>query len=239
MFMRYDHLMNLYEDFSDQRKDHRSAVLTLIELYEITARGDLKADLIREIDRIAFSRSSGRMKGAEAEDFDEALVGELKQIAEQLTQLRGQLGAHLKNHDFINAVRQKNAIPGGLNAFDLPILKYWLQQADSVLDEQLHQWSRPFDELQTHIHKYLDLLRTQAPASPARAEKGYFAATLDTRRNYQLLNVILPAGDTVYPEPSLGRHRITLRFMSPGELGQSPRQADKDVVFKLSTSSTP
>lgn len=239
LFMRYDHLMDLYQGFADQHNDFRSAVLGLIELYELTARGDLKADLMREIDRIAFSRSSGRMRGAEAEDFDEELVTELKKIAEQVTQLRGQLGAHLKNHDFINAVRQKNAIPGGLNSFDLPIMKFWLSQPEVTLKEQLEEWSSPFAELQSHIHRYLELLRNQAPAVTAQAEQGYFAATLDTRRSYQLLSISLPSGSTVYPEPSLGRHRITLRFMVPPSLNQSPQQTEDNVDFMLTTSSTP
>lgn len=239
LFMRYDHLMGLYDRFSDSLNDPRSAVLGLIELYEMTARGDIKADLMREIDRIAFSRSSGRMRGAEAEDFDEELVAELKLIAEQLTQIRGQLGAHLKNHDFINAVRQKNAIPGGLNAFDLPIMKFWLSQPEDALKHQLNDWTAPFSELQTHIHRYLELLRNQAPFTPAKAEQGYFAETLDTRRTYQLLKITLPKDSTVYPEPSLGRHRITLRFMHPESLNQSPRQINQDVEFQMATSSTP
>lgn len=237
--MRYDHLVTLYQDFAGEKNDHRSAILGLIELYELTARGDLKADLMREIDRITSSRSSGRMRGAEAEDFDEELVSWLKSIAEGVTQLRGQLGAHLKNHDFVNAVRQKNAIPGGLNDFDLPVLQYWLGHSIEQRKADLEEWSQPFLELYEHVHLYLKLLRNQAPLEGFVAEAGYFATTLDTRRSYQLLEITLPEHSPVYPEPSLGRHRVTLRFMSPGGLNRSPQQSRDDIEFCMATSSTP
>lgn len=237
--MRYTHLMTIYSQFSSTANDHRSAILSLIELYELTARGDLKADLMREIDRITSSRSSGRMRGANAEEFDEELASQLKNIAEGVTQLRGQLGAHLKNHDFINAIRQKNAIPGGLNDFDLPVLQYWLNKPEQQRVEQLQEWSEPFSELYNHIHQYMQLLSNQTPAQNFVAENGYFAISLDTRRSYHLLNITLPEGRSVYPEPSLGRHRVTLRFMLPEPLNKSPRQATDDIEFMMATSSTP
>ena len=54
LFMRFEQLMHRFKARvgGDSVNDTHSAILTLIELYTMTARIDLKADVIREIERI-------------------------------------------------------------------------------------------------------------------------------------------------------------------------------------------
>ncbi len=236
LFMRYQHLIHRFDASrkTDTRETSSTALLTLIELYELTSRGDLKADLLREVERIHI----GQGKPREDDALEPAIAEELSAISEIITHLRGQLGAHLKNHDFINAIRQKHVIPGGLNAFDLPIFQYWMNLPFEERSERLGKWGTPYLQFSEAVNRYISVIHMNPQESEEKAEHGFFAKTLDTRRNHHLLTIQLPKDSKVYPEPSLGRHRITLRFMESGTLAESSQQVQDAVAFTLITSST-
>ncbi|MGV6858839.1 MAG: cell division protein ZapD [bacterium] len=236
LFMRYQHLM---ERFNTSRLENSeeaasTALLTLIELYELTSRGDLKADLLREVERIHI----GQGKAGQEAELEPGIFEELKAISEVIADLRGQLGAHLKNHDFINAIRQKHVIPGGLNAFDLPVFQYWMHRPFEDRNERLEKWALPYLQFGEAVSRYMSVIYSHQVESDETAEHGFFAKTLDTRRNYHLLTIKLPDDSEAYPEPSLGRHRITLRFMRSDALAESSTQLQSPVSFTLITSST-
>ncbi len=233
LFMRYQHLMERFNDsrILSTREGSSTAILTLIELYELTSRGDLKADLLREVEKIHIGQSKPGDNGS----INAETTEELKRISELIQQLRGQLGAHLKDHDFINAIRQKHAIPGGLNAFDLPIYQYWMNLSFEKKHDRLDNWGALYIQFSEAINRYLSVIHGTQGCSEEIAESGFYAKTLDTRRNYHLLSIDMPAESTVYPEPSLGRHRITLRFMESGTMDESAQQTKQSVHFTLTT----
>ncbi len=53
------------------------------------------------------------------------------------------------------------------------------------------------------------------------------------REPYQLLQVQLPEGATLYPEISAGKQRFSLRFVELGLLDERGKQSAENVSFHL------
>ena len=101
------------------------ALQLLLDLYNLSARVDVKSELLKEIDRIGQSmRLLLRQDEDEAAQLDTWLE-KLNYHSDILYQQRGQLGQHLKNHVFFNSLRQRASLPGGINGFDIPMFQFW------------------------------------------------------------------------------------------------------------------
>jgi len=57
------------------------------------------------------------------------------------------------------------------------------------------------------------LIRDSATLRAELAIQGFFQRGLDGTAPNQLIRVLLPAGDGIFPEISAGRHRFTIHFL--------------------------
>ncbi len=63
------------------------------------------------------------------------------------------------------------------------------------------------------------------------AEGGVFLHV--PQASYQLVRVLVPASAEVYPEISAGKHRVSIRFMSLGNVNTRNVQAGGSIPFRL------
>ena len=147
--------------------------------------------------------------------------------------LDGKLGEHLKRNDFLIGIKQRTSIPGGSCDFDLPQLRFWLNQSHERRSSDLKNWAAPYLELDHVIELLLKTLRDSASARTVVAENGFYQKPLDTRQSTQLLRISIPADATFYPEISAGKHRYSVRFMrlNPGDA--PPTQVKENIEFQL------
>jgi cell division protein ZapD len=236
LFMRLELLMGRFQyQIADNPKPENTvaALHLLLDLYNLSARLDVKSEILKEIDRVGQSaRLMLRREDADVARLDEVLE-KLNHHSDVLYQLRGQLGQHLKTHMFFNDLRQRSSLPGGLNGFDIPLFNYWQDQTVDVRLEDLHEWAAPYVSANEAARSILNTIREFGERREEVGKDGFFQSVLEARKPYQMMRVELPSSVDCYPEISAGKQRFTLRFVNADMMADRGKQIKKDVPFTL------
>lgn len=232
--LRLEHLFNqtLHWIRGVTSWDSRAAMSSILEILNVLDRPDLKAKLVKEL-----SRYSGIIaKFVDTPHIDKgklaAVQAELEHTLHQLYAAQGRLAQHLRDNDFLNNIRQYLLNPGGGCSFEVPAYYYWLQQPAPERVAQLTHWFSSLRMIQNAVNLTLRLIRQSSPTEIREAEKGFFQSTLDAQASCQLVRVELSPSAGVYPEISVGRHGISIRFFILS-LNDRPIQTTEDVKFHL------
>ncbi len=236
MCLRVETLMNRFHYFVSLKGGWSgyATLLTVLELTALLERGDLKQELLKELER---QHSSLKLLTTH-EDVDtaklELILSKQKNASDRVLKLDGKLGEHLKRIDFLLSIKQRTSIPGGNCDFDLPELRYWLNQSHDQRESDLRRWAAPYLEIETVIDLILGTIRDSASPQRVIAENGFFQQSLDPQQLNQLLRISIPADFQIYPEISAGKHRYSVRFLNPLPIDSVPSQVKEDVPFMLS-----
>lgn len=228
LFSRFD--QHLAEESSE---DSLCAMLILIEATDVLGRIDVKRELIKELERQQAKLLQVAHTPQVNADVLNQLLDQQAQLLDQLHRMGSQPGAHLKNHELINAVRQRASIPGALCAFDLAALHHWLAQPYTERREDFQQWLEPLTTIRRANELVIDLIRNSVTAEKKTAEDGFFQLNMESSMPYQLVRVLLDDTTNVYPEISAGKHRVIIRFMHIDQQTGHPYQVNHDVAFEL------
>ncbi|MBN2855366.1 MAG: cell division protein ZapD [Halothiobacillaceae bacterium] len=228
LFSRMDYHLN-----DESAESTLCAILILIEATDVLGRIDVKRELIKELERqqakLLHVANTPRVNA----DKLHQLLDQQAHLLDALHRYPGTPGAHLKNHELINAVRQRASIPGALCAFDLTALHYWLSLPPSERQADIAAWIAPLSLMRTANDLVLSLIRTSVAEAELCAEEGFFQLNLESGLPYQLTRVLLPAQANVYPEISASKHRVTIRFMRLDRETGHPYQVNHDVSFQM------
>ena len=236
MCLRIETLLKRFRYFSALKGDwgSYSALLGALEITSLLERGDLKQELIKELERQHSAlKSLSAHDGVDKSKLD-LILSKQKHAIGRMHQLGGKLGEHLKRVDFLSGLKQRTSIPGGSCDFDLPSLRFWLNQNHQHRLEDLLRWTAPYLELESVIELVLGTIRDSATGKPAVAENGFFHESLDPALSYQLLRIGIPIDSEYYPEISAGKHRYSVRFLQPRSSDDPPSQVKQDIPFILS-----
>jgi cell division protein ZapD len=234
LLLRMEHLLlRVSQSIDGQRLwDSHVAVDGLLEIASLVSRGDLKSELMKEIERQnAVLRNLVSTPGVDRYRLEQILDRQ-KSLVDRLHSIAGKIGSHLETNEFLTAIRQRSAIPGGACDFDLPAYHYWLRQPAEERRETLRGWLQPFDVITEAIELAVGLIRDSA--SPVRkfAEKGFAQENLDPANSYQMIRVFLPTSQRCFPEISAGKHRYTIRFLEQPSPNKHPHQIPETVEFQ-------
>lgn len=217
----------------DSEWHSRLAVTTLAETLDLFGRGDLKTELIKELERLTSTFNALREKpGVDGERLS-YYVTQCEEHIERLKSAQGQLGARLKQDELLNSVIQRSGIPGGTCVFDLPAYHRWLCQPASTRRRDLDQW---FDEIrlvQEASELIVELIRGSARPTRELAREGVYQRSLEKGTPYKMLRVALPPEEPYFPEISGSRLFVTVRFMEQPSTEERPVRTDADVPFDL------
>ncbi len=122
--------------------------------------------------------------------------------------------------------------PGGISNFAIPPYQLWSQQPLEQQQTTLQTWFDTFDQLQTIVNILLRLTRESAGPTLQIAHHGFYQETLATNICYQMIQVIIPKQINVYPEISVGRHRLSIYFFNLN-IASRDTQVGDNVEFKL------
>lgn len=233
-FLRLEHLFERLQHFAPQFDPSatRVAIGALLDIAAITARSDIKNEILKELDRHLgilnrIADQPGVDPGALAEvldDLDAAING--------IQRMTGPIGQSAREDDFLKTVAQRSSIPGGTCSFDLPHYHYWLIQPPEVRQERFDQWLQDLKPAMNAIQLALSLVRGSASSRRVLAEGGFFQEALNPQASAQMLRVGLDASEALYPEISGHKNRFSIRFMTVETRGR-PSQHAEDVPFKL------
>ena len=236
MCLRIETLMKRFNYFIALKGDWSgySALLGLLEITSLLERGDFKQELIKELERHHSAlKSLSSHKGVDKPKLDLTLSKQKNAIS-RIHGLGGKLGEHLKRNEFLLGIKQRTAIPGGNCDFDLPSLRFWLNQSHEHRVNDLRRWAAPYVVLDSVIELVLSVIRDSAEPRQVLAEKGFYQQVLDPQQSNQLLRISIPANRIYYPEISAGKHRYSVRFLNPDSTDNTHTQVREDVPFFLS-----
>jgi cell division protein ZapD len=235
-FLRLDFLYNqaLHHNEMASSWGSRAAMASLIDILAVTTRGDVRSDVLKELEgHLSSLNQFSSNPGVDAQ--------RLKSLTSNLVRLRTDLMAAgsaflqpLRDSEFLNAVKHRSAIPGGTCEFDLPDYYFWLAQPEEARVRAFNQWLGLLRPMCDAIAELLWLTRQNGRSRPETAPAGSFNITFDRDHPLQLLRVSLPAASGLYPEISGSHHRCTIRFLSWNGLTSRPTQTQADVPFVLS-----
>lgn len=211
----------------------RAAITGLLDIVAILGRGDVRGDVLKELERqIAIYDRYQNLAG-----IDEA---RLKRVLRNLQELRQRLFAvgpqflqPIRDSEFLAAVKHRSAIPGGTCEFDLPDYSHWLNHAYEDRAQDIERWMKNLRPLCDSIAELLWLIRESGQSSEQVATNGVFQHGMIGEGTAGLLRVTLQPGVNFYPEISGSHHRFTVRFMQWPDALERPRQTSKDVRFRL------
>ncbi len=213
--------------------DTQCAALAVLELAEMTSRVDIKRELMKELER----QIANLTRLAQTPDVDTRKLTEVleqqKALIRRLHELKGPLGAAIKNNEFLSAIQQRSRMPGGLCTFDLPMLHFWLRQPIEERRDVLRAWLQPFAVVLEGIELILDLVRKSAAFAALTAHAGFYQHALDAAHPFQLIRVALPEDAGCYPEVSAGKQRFTIRFLTLDLDSGRTGQCTEDIAFGL------
>lgn len=229
-------LEDLFERFdahalSSGAQAHHAALLTLFEMAEVAARADLKSDLLQELDRQKAVLTALRGNPHVQSTTLEQVLAEIDAAHDGMYQLPGKVGHHLREDDWLMAVKQRAAIPGGMCEFDLPSYHYWLHQPAELRAGQLQAWVAPFSSIRAAVGIVLGLLRDSGQPEAQHADKGHYQRMLESR-NPQLIRVTLADQLPCVPEMSANKYMLNIRFVHAG-VGGVRTCASESIQFDL------
>jgi cell division protein ZapD len=213
--------------------DSRAAVGSILEIASLLTRGDVRTEVLKELERCASLLQ--RLKGSPEVDGTrlQSVLADLERLRVEMDGDGRQLGAVLKESEFLNAIKNRLAIPGGTCQFDLPVFHAWLTQPYARRARDLQSWLTELKPLKDTIALLMALTRESALPSRETAEQGMYQRNFDANALHALLRVMVPLTSGVFPEISAGRHRMTIRFLERHDANGRPQQTKRDVVFKL------
>ena len=211
--------------------DHHMALAVLFEIIEVTSRGELKSDLLQELERQKRILAALRNNPEISEDALDTVLGSIETVSSELLSLSGKIGQHVRDNEWLMLIKQRACIPGGMCEFDLPSYHYWQHQDASVRRTHLEAWLSPFQPINDGLKLLLKLLRENCKTHHFTAHQGSFQQ-MQGGRVAQMLCVTLDKNLLCVPEISANKYALNIRFVSADYAAKSTLY-DQDVEFKL------
>ena len=235
--LRLEHLFNQFKQHINQSNQDSSklAVSALIKSLDVISRPDLKSKFTQMLTQQATTLT-------QLEQFSQVDPKRLQNILGQLDQLissfhgrKGRIGESLRTNEFLNQIRLRHNNPGGLCAYSTPAYTLWLKKSAKERKKDLEMWASEFSELQRIVDLTLFLTRNSTEACQVIAKDGFYQQNLDPSLPCEIIRIETHTAYNVFPEFSVGRHRLAIRFLEPNyqDNGRSI-QTDNDIAFELS-----
>ena len=235
-FMRLEFLFrqSAHHSAGKSEWESRAAIAALLDILAILTRGDIRKDVLHELERYANDLEKFRARAGVDNTRLAALLAQVESLRDRLSGCNKQLTRRLADCEFLSSVRHRSAIPGGTCEFDLPDYSFWLSRQHEHRREDFNVWMESLDPLRDAVHKLLWLTRESAEPSEALAVGGMFQQTLPRSSGTQLLRVTLDETSKFFPEISGNQHRFTVRFLEWSTIDSRAVQTGHDVPFQLS-----
>jgi cell division protein ZapD len=215
----------------DEPRYHHAALAALFETIDVGARGDVKSDLLQELERQRQTLTSFR---GNLEVFQERLDGLLERIGQSAARLggmTGKAGQHVRDNEWLLSVKSRMAIPGGSCEFDLPSYHHWLSRDAGSRKADLQGWVAPLAPIADALAIVLELLREGGRSQECMAKLGNFQHMMGGKTAL-MARVALADNLAFIPEVSANKYALMVRFTTPdGTL--RPKQATADIPFTL------
>ncbi|GLX77785.1 cell division protein ZapD [Thalassotalea insulae] len=202
-----------------------SALFAILDTLE---RNDIKGDLIKDLEKL----EQNLVLWSRAPNVDGAALEEnIKQTISLLCSLKSptQQWNQLKDDKFLSSLKQRYAMQGGNASFDVPQLKFWLNQPIDTIKSEISNWLSQLSDIFDALSLVLKFLRQRSGFETIYTEKGFYQ---DSGEGLFLLRMKLDSKAHYYPTVSGNKFRYSIRFMMPCDI-TGRKYCDQPIQFKL------
>jgi cell division protein ZapD len=232
--LRLEYLFELIDHQLADASFHgtRNIINIIINVLHLLDRPDLKAKLAKELShQTAQLIRLEKMPQTDKEKLHE-VVKRLEELTRGFIDSSGKIGQNLRDVSLLNNLRLHLMTPGGGLNFDIPVYHYWLNQPEETRLVAVRSWLMEFQHIRTAINLLLRLVRESTPIHQKMATHGFYQELLDPQQHLKLIRVSIPYDIEAYPEISVGRHFVSIRFFSP-EITARPTPFQQNISFGL------
>lgn len=216
----------------------RNVMSLMMNLLQVLDRPDLKAKLAKEMSHHLTTLSPQ----TQLPEIDAAQLDDIKTQLEVLSRTfidsSGKIGHRLRESEFLNSLRLHLASPGGGCSFDIPLFQYWLQQPIAERQATIKDWLNEFAQIRSAVSLILLLVRKKARIEEKVAAHGFHQELLDPQSHLRMIRIGIQRELSAYPEISVGRHFLSIRFFQP-DTEKRPGQYAHDLPFTLTYCNVP
>ena len=234
-FMRVEFLYKRlkYSLKNDDTWALRSSINTLLEIYSILSRTDVRREILFDLDRYIF-----QMTKYQDDPMVDREVAKEKNL--QLENLRNDLDVigtgylkKIRDIEFVDSLLHRHTLPGGRAEFDMPKYKFWLDSGITRTRRDIKEWVGVIKPVCDSIYQIIWLLRESSEAISTVAINGLYNHQIERNSQISLVRIFL-SNNNVFPEISGGKHLISIRFLNWAKTDEGTTQANKNVRFKIS-----
>ncbi|MFK8054168.1 MAG: cell division protein ZapD [Woeseiaceae bacterium] len=235
-FLRLEFLYRKTEHHLQRDSDlaTRQAIDSILEIGAILTRGDVRSEVLKEIERQADQlQTFVNSPGVDTSRLS-VLVDELAKQRNSVNALGPHYLQAMKDSEFLSAIKHRSAIPGGTCEFDLPLFSHWLRRSHESRSEDMERWLKDLRPLCVAVSQIMWLIRESAIPKECMADAGMYQHSLDKESNCRMLRVLIRDQAHLFPEISGSPQRFTIRFLQWGDIDSRPIQTQDRVPFVLS-----
>ena len=234
-FMRIEFLYSRLKYFVSNLDDNwqtRTVIHTLLEIYSILSRTDVRREVLADLDRYIMQMQ----RFQSAPDADNNMVNnvleDLDLIKNQVMDIGTDYLLKLREDEFIASLLHRHTLPGGKAEFDMPKYKFFLESDKKDVAIQINNWIDIVRPICEGIDKLMWIIRESNEPIATVAVGGQYNHQIERRTQISLVRIITN-NTNIYPEISGGRHLIAVRFCYLNKDGLYI-QFEDNVEFKIS-----
>ncbi|WP_241608638.1 cell division protein ZapD [Rosenbergiella australiborealis] len=198
---------------------------TLTELLDILERNELRADLLKELEKQQGKLNQWlNVPGIDIQTVHE-LINRLITHSQTIN-IAPKFGSTFKEDRFIGQLRQRLSIPGGYCNFDTPTLHLWQHLPVEKRQAQLDHWYSELASLHLCLQTILHLIRQSGRLHDVQAQQGFYQHSAEDK---DLVRLFLNRDDEIYPLLSGHKTRFSIRFFPFENDGRVP----ETLLFQL------
>lgn len=228
LFQQFDNTVNAPSPLCT-----KNAMNALLKVLEVTDRPDLKSKLSQTLTQ--YTNTLNQLNRSPQVDGPRLIktLKKLEVLTHYLHTHHLRIGETLRQNDFLSQIRSNFSNPGGACDYRLPAYMLWQNKLPSEKTKDLLDWMQIFQPLRDIIEALLLLTRDSTPLQTVTAESGFYLQPLNPSAPCQLVRVALTPQMNVYPEFSVGKHRLTIRLLTPNYCSGKATQAQNPTTFQL------
>lgn len=192
-----------------------AALSALVDLVEIISKNNLKIEMIKQLEKLQFKDEVSADEKLKIKDLTQNLVfGSVKTFDE------------IKENIFLNVIRQRLKVTGGIGSFDLPNLHHWLRFSHELRSEHIERWFSLFGPTESALKYLLSTLRQIKDEEVCEFKQGLFYKTV--KWDAELVRVDVKDA-LIYPEFSGNKQQLSIRLMEQSSPFDPVVQVQRDL----------
>ena len=234
-FMRIEFLYSRLKYFVSNLDDNwqtRTVIHTLLEIYSILSRTDVRREVLADLDRYIMQMQRFQSAPDADNDMVNNVLEDLDSIKNQVVDIGTDYLLKLREDEFIASLLHRHTLPGGKAEFDMPKYKFFLESDKKNVAVQINSWIDIIRPICEGIDKLMWIIRESNEPISTVAVGGQYNHQIERRTQISLVRIITDDAN-VYPEISGGRHLIAVRFFNQNKDGEY-LQFEDNVEFKIS-----